>query len=114
MNLTKKDVLRLKDVLIQQLADLLEDDQRFKSIAAIASSFRYQDYKDSEHTPEHGMSLTIRQTEYLIEQSEGLLLPPDDKAAWWWWRVDREHRLYHAELPTPSDAPLDEQAESQS
>ena len=69
MILDQKDVEQLREMLILQLAKLVDEDGTFTTLEEIIGVFRYDDgLEDGEHTPKHGLGLSIKKLEYLVEE----------------------------------------------
>ena len=76
MNLIRKDVLRLKKVLIQRLIAFLSDEGiepgDHISIPRISQAFWFNDGRElDQHADDHGQGLSEESVEYLFRQADG-------------------------------------------
>jgi hypothetical protein len=77
MNLIRKDVIRLRKILAQQLVEFLDiecvEPNKRIPVGNILRDFRFDDEKEQgKHTVEHGQGLSIGDIDYLFRQSDDI------------------------------------------
>jgi hypothetical protein len=75
MNLIRKEVIRLRKILAQQLVQFLDDEcvepNKRIPVENIVRDFRFDDEKEQgKHTVEHGRGLSEGDVDYLFRQSD--------------------------------------------